>query len=157
MFCWSDSHLDTSYVDNDNICIKAENLGQYEGVQWTFEKSDFSGVNLSETFVELNVMFTQKNQVLELRLIDSEEEKQIPWRMSFFLDAKKYELNKWQKVRIPLNSMSETGAWISEKNQWCPARNEFDWARISSLRICAEQGPVPGKILIDEIKIVSVI
>ena len=154
MFCWSDSHLDTSYVDNDNICIKAENLGQYEGVQWTFEKSDFSGVNLSETFVELNVMFTQKNQVLELRLIDSEEEKQIPWRMSFFLDAKKYELNKWQKVRIPLNSMSETGAWISEKNQWCPARNEFDWARISSLRICAEQGPVPGKILIDEIKIV---
>ena len=46
--------------------------------------------------------------------------------------------------------MSETGAWISEKNQWCPARNEFDWARISSLRICAEQGPVPGKILIDD-------
>lgn len=154
MFCWSDSHLDTSYVDNDNICIKAENLGQYEGVQWAFEKSDFSGVNLSETFVELNVMFTQKNQVLELRLIDSEEEKQIPWRMSFFLDAKKYELNKWQKVRIPLSSMSETGAWISEKNQWCPARNEFDWARISLLRICAEQEPVPGKILIDEIKIV---
>lgn len=155
MFCWSDSHLDTSYVNNDNVCIKAENLGQYEGVQWTFEKSDFSGVNLSETFVELNVMFTQKNQVLELRLIDSEEEKQIPWRMSFSLDAKKYELNKWQKVRIPLSSMSETGAWITEKNQWCPARNDFDWARISSLRICAEQGPVPGKILIDEIKIVS--
>lgn len=154
MFCWSDSHLDTAYVENDNVCIKAENLGQYEGVQWTFEKSDFSGVSLSETFVELNIMFTQKNQVLELRLIDSEEENQIPWRMSFFLDAKKYELNKWQKVRIPLSSMSETGAWISEKNQWCPARNEFDWARISSLRICAEQGPVPGKILIDEIKIV---
>lgn len=88
MFCWSDSHVDTSYVDNDNVCIKAENLGQYEGVQWAFEKSDFSGVNLSETFVELNVMFTQKNQVLELRLIDSEEEKQIPWRMSFSLDAK---------------------------------------------------------------------
>ena len=52
--------------------------------------------------------------------------------------------------------MSETGAWISEKKQWCPARNEFDWARISSLRICAEQGSVSGKILIDEIKIVSV-
>lgn len=52
------------------------------------------------------------------------------------------------------NYMSETGAWISEKNQWCPVRNEFDWARISLLRICAEQGPVPGKILIDEIKIV---
>ena len=52
------------------------------------------------------------------------------------------------------NYMSETGAWISGKKQWCPARNEFDWARISSLRICAEQGPVPGKILIDEIKIV---
>lgn len=155
MFCWSDSHLDTSYVDNDNVCIKAENLGQYEGIQWAFEKSDFSGVNLSETFVELNIMFTQKNQVLELRLIDSEEEKQIPWRMSFSLDAKKYELNKWQKVRIPLSSMSETGVWISEKNQWCPARNEFDWARISLLRICAEQGPVPGKILIDEIKIIS--
>ena len=51
--------------------------------------------------------------------------------------------------------MSETGAWISEKNQWCPARKEFDWARISSLRICAEQRPVPGKTLIDEIKIVS--
>ena len=52
------------------------------------------------------------------------------------------------------NYMSETGAWISGKKQWCPARNEFDWARISLLRICAEQGSVTGKILIDEIKIV---
>lgn len=155
IYCWSDSHFDTSYVENGNICIKAESPQQYDGVQWSFEKSDFSGVNLGNTFVELNVMFTQKSQVLEVRLMDPEEENQIPWRMSYVMSAKNHELNKWQKVRIPLSSMKETGAWINAKKQWCPARNEFDWTKVSQLRISAEQGSVSGIILLDEIKIVS--
>lgn len=61
-------------------------------------------------------------------------------------------------VRVPIhfeNLSSGKNKYIVNPIVWKYLDQAFDWARISSLRICAEQGPVPGKILIDEIKIVS--
>jgi endoglucanase len=88
----------------------------------------------------------------DVRFVNLEDDSTIPWRIVTPVDVEAD--GQWHKVRIPLSSMREQGAWISQKEQWRGPVGEFSWDKIVNLSFVAEAQALPGiTILFDTIKL----
>lgn len=155
---WANDEFLTSCetVKNEGYCsIKATNINQYNSIHWFFKKSlDLSSIDHSRTFITFDIMFTQKDQSIDVRFTNEETKDQLPWRISKTLRARDFELNKWQKIKIPLDQLTDSGAWQNSEQKWYPGRGEFNWSGISMLWLVAEEKPVKGTIYFDDIKLI---
>jgi hypothetical protein len=109
---------------------------------------------VSAFFLEFKAR-TDKPVSFDIRFINHENKDITPWRMRYTIDEKILPPDgRWHTVRIPLNSMSEHGAWVSASEKWLAPAGEFRWDQINRLEFAAEHMNMKGiRVFLDSIKI----
>lgn len=135
--------------------IEGKNVGRYSCVRWTFRNQvDLSTSGLNDVYLHLNVKFTKKDQQLDLRFVNSEGERQLPWRMDWKIRAKDYVLNEWAVLEIPLGSFVDSGAWSTTQNKFFEPNGEFDWSKVEAFLVTSEDADIKGSVFLDDIRII---
>ncbi|MBK7979627.1 MAG: cellulase family glycosylhydrolase [Ignavibacteriae bacterium] len=131
--------------------IQWENPERYSNLSFDFlpnlDLDDF----VNKAALVFSIKFTNDSKI-DVRLIDSKNNNRNDhsWRRRFTITSN--DLNKWQKIRIPLNQFEENGAF--ENGKWLMPENKFDWKDIDKLEFVAEHESLFGKtIYLDDIQI----
>jgi len=97
---------------------------------------------------------TEKPVNFDIRFVNAENASSLPWRMRYVINESVLPPDgKWRTIRIPLNDMSEHGAWINSKQQWVNPQGQFSWENIKQLEFVAEYSNIDNVIWFDSIKI----
>jgi endoglucanase len=149
------SFYETSSAEGE-YAIRWYNAGRYNSFWFGFPRNgDFTVLVAGDYFIEFKCR-TQAPVQFDVRFVMEENASSIPWRMRYTI----YEGNlppdgKWHTIRIPLNSMTEQGAWMNASGTWLNPKGEFSWDRINRLEFSAEHMDLYGiYIWFDSIKIV---
>ena len=148
------SMYDTTTAQGE-YAIQWAGAEQYNAFWFSFDgKNDFSSLAQSGYFLEFKAR-AEKPAMFDVRFLNTESASVIPWRMRYTIDEKILPPDgKWHTVRIPLDKMTEHGAWVSAKNEWVSPKGAFSWKDISRLEFVAEHGDMKGlSVWFDEIKI----
>lgn len=157
---WGDTGVFSLY-DTDTyqgeFCIRWGNVDQYNSFWASLSKSrDFSKLAASGFAVEF---YARTNTALsfDVRFINTESSDSIPWRMKYTIDEKILPPDgKWHKIRIPLEEMTEQGAWVNAQQKWLNPQGEFSWDNVNQLEFASELQSLKNKyVWFDEIKITS--
>ena len=157
--CWGD-HVDFSLYEsnmsNGEFAIRWGNARQYNAVLFRFErsKSDFSVLADEGFYLEFKAR-TNHPMRFDVRFVNTDSLSSIPWRMRYPINETMVIPNgNWHTIRIPLQSMSEHGAWINASQQWLTPRGEFSWKNVQLLEFVSEYEDMTGQVIwFDDIKI----
>ena len=156
---WGDDDAVFSFYDSNTAegeyAIRCYNAGRYNSFWFAFERyADLSELAAAGFAVEFKAK-SDKSVQFDVRFIMPETDSSIPWRMSYPIDQ--FSLppdGKWHTIRIPLNQMHETGAWVNKTQTWHELKGEFSWANIVRLEFAAEHSELKGATYwVDSIKI----
>ncbi|MDR2941341.1 MAG: glycoside hydrolase family 5 protein [Treponema sp.] len=135
--------------------IRWGNAPRYNIFYFTFERGgDFSEI-ANKGILEFRAR-TEKNVLFDVRFVNPENLSSIPWRICYTINDKILPPDgKWRTIRIPLNSMEETGAWINSTQKWLSSQKKFSWGNVKQLEFVAEHGDMNGvSVWFDEIKLI---
>jgi len=156
---WGDSDADFSLYETSaaegEFAIRWGNAERYNTFWFNFPHSgDFSALASGGYFIEFKAR-TESPVQFDIRFINSEANSSIPWRMRYVIDEAVLPPDgRWHTIRIPLDKMTEHGAWINSTQTWLTPRNEFSWKNINRLEFVAEYSDLKGRrVLFDSIRI----
>jgi len=150
----TDFSLYDKNAEQGEFSIRWGNAAQYDTFYFNFDK----GFDLSEIVSKGTLEFkarSVKPVKFDIRFVNPESQSSIPWRMSYTINEKNLEPDgKWHTIRIQLDRMEETGAWVSSKQKWLPSHKKFLWNNIKRLEFTAEHGDMKGScVWFDDIKL----
>lgn len=152
-------NVDFTLYDTDSakgeFAIRWGNTERYNIFYFTLDpsKSDFSVLLRDGFFLEFQAR-TNNPVSFDVRFVNAESPSSIPWRMRYTIDENNLPSDgNWHTIRIPLNTMSEHGAWINSSQQWLSAEGKFLWTSVYQLEFVAEYSPIVNSVWFDEIKI----
>ena len=139
-------------------CIMTGLMDRYAGIALDLTKKNLSAVegNQANVYLCFDVKFTNAKQGFQIRFVDTDDgtTANIPWRLAADIKGGDYELNKWNKVEIPISSMNCWGAWSNITESWTDiGSNKFDWSRVWRLELAAEEWSISGKFYLDNMRI----
>lgn len=139
-------------------CIMTGLMDRYAGIALDLTKKNLSAVegNQANVYLCFDVKFTNAKQGFQIRFVDTDDgtTANIPWRLAADIKGGDYELNKWNKVEIPISSMNCWGAWSNITESWTDiGSNKFDWSRVWRLELAAEEWSISGKFFLDNMRI----
>jgi endoglucanase len=154
---WDESSYFSLYDTNTaqgEYSIKWGNASRYNIFYFAFDR----GGNLNEIVNNGILEFkarAEKPANFEIRFVNHEDNSSIPWRICYTINEKILVPDgKWHTIRIPLNSMKETGAWVSAEQKWISSQNKFSWSNIKQMEFVAEYGDMKGIFVwFDDIKL----
>ena len=156
---WSDGNAAFSLYDTNSargeFAVLWGNANQYSSFCFSFERGgDFSYL-ASEGYCVEFLARVDKPVNFDIRFIDNETARSIPWRMRYTIDENILPPDgNWRLIRIPLADMSEHGAWLGSTRRWINPRGEFSWKDVRQLEFCSEHMNMKDiYIRFDEIKI----
>lgn len=164
--CWesggaADSPFFSAYADAGGIadgdyCLLWKNPTQYHSFMFTFPGSiDWTYLKDNGYAVRFKVK-TNADVSFDIRFVDVESAERLPWRMKFTVDSETAPAdNAWHTVVMPLDAMTEHGAWVNATQEWLSPRGEFSWEHIDTLAFVAEAGAFTGEVWIDSIEVVK--
>jgi endoglucanase len=156
--CWGDGIVFNLYdtgAYNGEFCIRWGNVEQYN----SFSVSLSGGKNFSKLVNSgFAVEFYAKTETalsFDLRFLNPETPDSIPWRMRYTIDETILPPDgKWHKITVPLNKMTEHGAWLNSEQKWIQPQGKFTWDNVYLLEFVSEQKDLKNKfICFDDIKI----
>jgi endoglucanase len=156
--CWGEEVVldlyDTSAYQGE-FCIRWGNVEQYNSFWGSLSRSkNFSKLAASGFAVEF---YAKTNTALsfDVRFVNPETHDTIPWRIRYTIDEKMLPPDgKWHKIRIPLEEMTEHGAWVNSQQKWLPPQGKFTWDNVYQLEFVSEHHSLKNKFIwFDEIKI----
>jgi len=156
--CWGKDIVfniyDTSAY-NGEFCIRWGNVDRYNSFWISLSGSkDFSKLVNSGFVVEFYAK-TETVLSFDLRFVNTETPDTIPWRIRYTIDEKLLPPDgKWHKIRIPLDEMTEHGAWINSEQKWFQPQGKFSWENVYQLEFVSEHQSLKNKFIwFDDIKI----
>ncbi|MDR0708184.1 MAG: glycoside hydrolase family 5 protein [Treponema sp.] len=164
--CWEtggagDSPFFSAYADgaDGEYCLLWKNPTQYHSFMFTFPASiDWAYLKTNGYALRFKVK-TNADVPFDVRFVDAESAEsaaRIPWRMKFTVDSETAPAdNVWHTVTIPLDAMTEHGAWVNATQEWLSPRGEFSWEHVDMLAFVAESGAFTGEVWIDSIEVVK--
>jgi endoglucanase len=156
--CWGENMVfnlyDTSAYQGE-FCIRWGNADQYNAFWVALSRSgNFSKLANSGFAVEFYAR-TETALSFDIRFVNPETSDTIPWRMRYTIDEKILPPDgKWHKIRIPLEEMTEHGAWVNSQQKWLSPQGRFSWENVWRFEFVSEHLSLKNKyIWFDEIKI----
>jgi len=160
MGCWGDDVVFNVYgtgAYKGEFCVKWGNVDQYNNfwVQLSRNKN-FSKLVANGFALEFYAK-TDTALSFDARFVNKESKDTIPWRVRYTVDEKILPPDgKWHKISVPLENMTEQGAWISSQQKWVTPRGEFSWEDVYQLEFVSEHHSLKNKFIwFDEIKITN--
>ncbi|MDR0375927.1 MAG: glycoside hydrolase family 5 protein [Treponema sp.] len=161
--CWEtggagDSPFFSAYAESagadGEYCLLWKNPAQYHSFMFTLPASiDWAYLKDNGYAVRFKVK-TSADASFDIRFVDVENAPRLPWRMRFTVDHEMAPAdNEWHTVTIPLDAMTEHGAWVNATQEWLNPRGEFSWEHIDMLAFVAEAGAFTGEVWIDSIEV----
>ena len=155
---WGDgvefSLYDTSAAEGE-FAIRWGNAGQYDVFWFSFTRNgDFS--ELVKAGYNLEFMARAEKPVrFDVRFQNPESAASIPWRIRYSIDETLLPPDgTWHRIRIPLESMREHGAWVNSSQEWREPQGKFSWKQVEQLQFVAEDNDLKDcYIWFDSIKI----
>jgi len=148
------SLYDTSRPSGE-YSIRWSNASQYDVFYFEFDlsKRDFRTLVNNNYYLEFKARAASPVD-FAVRFVNIESSSSIPWRMQYNIDSATLTPDgNWHTIRIPLNQMSDIGAWLNATQQWVVSRGEFTWQHVFRLEFVAEQRALPETIWFDDIRL----
>jgi len=156
--CWGDGIIFSLYdtgAYNSEFCIRWGNVNRYNSL-WVllYESRNFSKLAASGFAVQFYAR-TETALSFDVRFVNPETSDSIPWRIRYTIDEKILPPDgKWHKIRIPLDKMTEQGAWLNSEQKWLQPQGKFSWDNVRQLEFVSEHHDLKNKfICFDDIKI----
>jgi len=156
---WGDT-TDFSLYDErtaeGKYAIRWGNAQRYEIFWFTFDRNGDMSKLVEKGALEFMAR-AEKPVQFDVRFVNPENATTTPWRMRYTINEKVLPPDgKWHAIRIPLNAMEESGAWLNAKQEWiAPQEGKFSWAKINQLEIVAEHGDMTNQtVWFDAIRVV---
>ncbi|MDR2446431.1 MAG: glycoside hydrolase family 5 protein [Treponema sp.] len=144
-------------IDGGDYCLLWKNPSQYHSFMFTFPASiDWAYLKDNGYALRFKIKTTGADVSFDVRFVDVESVARIPWRMKFTVDSETAPAdNAWHTVTIPLDAMTEHGAWVNATQEWLRPQGEFSWEHIDMLAFVAESGAFTGEVWIDSIEVIK--
>jgi endoglucanase len=158
--CWGDGIIFTLYdtgAYNGEFCIRWGNVDRYNTL-WVllYGSRNFSKLAASGFTLQFYAR-TETALSFDVRFVNPETSDNIPWRIRYTIDEKVLPPDgKWHKIRIPLDKMTEHGAWLNSEQKWLQPQGKFSWDNVHQLEFVSEHHDLKNKfICFDDIKITN--
>jgi endoglucanase len=159
--CWGEGVVfnifDTSAYSGE-YCIRWGNVDQYNAFWILLSGSNnFSKLAVSGFALDFYAK-TDTALHFDVRFVNPEgggTAPSIPWRMRYTINEKILPPDgKWHRIRIPLEEMTEHGAWINAQQKWISPEGKFSWDNVYQLEFVSEHHDLKNKyVWFDDIKI----
>jgi len=157
---WGDS-TDFSLYDTNaaqgKYSMRWGNVLQYNTCHFDLDSSvwDFTALVKNGFHLEFKAR-ADKYVKFDIRFLNEESSKSLPWRMRFTVDDTVLPPDgKWHTIRIPLANMKVHGAWVNAEQKWyAPEADSFSWKNVARLEITSEYQDLKDVLIrFDDIKI----
>ena len=156
--CWGEEAVLDLYdtgAYRGEFCIRWGNVERYNSFWVSLSRNkNFSKLPASGFAVEF---YAKTNTALsfDVRFVNPETHDTIPWRIRYTIDEKILPPDgRWHKIRIPLEEMTEHGAWVNLQQKWLPPQGKFTWDNVYQLEFVSEHHNLKNKFVwFDEIKL----
>ena len=120
-----------------NYCMTVSYPNQQNGCKLILPGKISSKIaeNPSAFSVSFAVKFTDKNQVFNLCLRDSDKgEEGLPWKKGYTIKASDYKVNEWITVEIPISKFTDFyGVYSNVSDKYYDIPCQFEWSRLETL------------------------
>ena len=141
------------YPNSGKYCIHWTGASRYQAIALDFiPDKDFTKLVNEDYAFDFVVRGNDPMISFEVRFIDSktDDPNDLPWRNGITIRNSRVSFdNMWHHLHIPLQYLTEKGAWDGE---WHDPIGEFDWSDIDRLEIVPEEGDLgQAHLLFDQI------
>ena len=153
--------LSFSNKDSDGgpMYIGIPKADAYNTVEFDFKKPcNLTKLIENDMSLELEIKTLQKDLRLNVYFRNPDKPEKgdsgYPWRCGEFIRSKQVPSDgMWHKIKIPLKSLQDYGAWSNAENKWISSKKMFDWKQVRYLVLDFAEIPVTKDIMIRNIEI----
>lgn len=147
----------TKTVASGKYSILWKDAARYDSFVFDFPGSrDLSALLRDGYALELIMRMSGGLARFDIRFMNPDDlASDLPWRMVKTIDSSVVPADgEWHRVRIPLSSMVDSGAWKQSSQKWFGPSGKFSWSSVVSLQFAAEEQALAGcEIGFDDIRI----